>query len=178
MFLNQSRIGNNYNPANQSLAGMMARLGGGLTAVHSWWVVAALVTGAGGLAIAHDVASPGPATGRAGLLRAHRRAGLPHLMDASLGVGDPAAGGHGRDRLAAPVTGLGLAAVALFTAFSGLDPMPWPGRHPSLFRTVEGNLYALCGLAVLGCGRLVDIPCARWVLRPDDPRACRYGSRG
>ena len=52
VFLNQSRIGNNYNPANQSLAGMMARLGGGLTAVHSWWVVAALGTGAGGLAIA------------------------------------------------------------------------------------------------------------------------------
>lgn len=39
--------------------------------------------------------------------------------------------------------------MALFTAFSGLDPMPWPGRHPNLFRTVEGNLYALCGLVVL-----------------------------
>ena len=71
-----------------------------------------------------------------------------------------------------------LAAVALFTAFSGLDPMPWPGRHPSLLRTVEGNLYALCGLAVLGCGRLVDIPCARWVLLADEPRPCRCGSRG
>ena len=39
--------------------------------------------------------------------------------------------------------------MALFTAFSGLDPMPWPAGHPNLFRTVEGNLYALCGLVVL-----------------------------
>ncbi|HEY0719558.1 MAG TPA: glycosyltransferase family 87 protein, partial [Streptosporangiaceae bacterium] len=52
VFLDQHRIGNNFNPANQSLAGMMARLGGGLPAVYLWWVAAALITGAGGLAIA------------------------------------------------------------------------------------------------------------------------------
>jgi hypothetical protein len=27
--------------------------------------------------------------------------------------------------------------------------MPWPGHHPGLLRTVEGNLYVLCALAVL-----------------------------
>jgi alpha-1,2-mannosyltransferase len=107
VFLDQRRIGNNYNPANQSLAGMMARLGGGLPAVHTWWVLAALVTGAAGLAIAATLHPPGPAAGWAGLLRAHRRPRLPDLVDTPLGVGDPAAGGHGRDCLAPPLTSLG-----------------------------------------------------------------------
>ncbi len=35
VFLNQRRIGNNFNPANQSLAGLLARLGGGLPAVRA-----------------------------------------------------------------------------------------------------------------------------------------------
>jgi alpha-1,2-mannosyltransferase len=42
-----------------------------------------------------------------------------------------------------------LATVALFAAFADLDPMPWPGRHPGLIRTLAGNLYVLCALAIL-----------------------------
>ncbi len=42
-----------------------------------------------------------------------------------------------------------LATAALFIVFSGLDPMPWPGRHPDLLRILAGNLYVLCALTVL-----------------------------
>ena len=165
VFLNQSRIGNNYNPANQSLAGMMARLGGGLTAVHSWWVVAALVTGAGGLAIATMLHRRGQrlaglaCCGVTGVLVSpiswtHHWVWVIPLLVAMAATAW---------RRRSPVWAL--ATVALFTAFSGLDPMPWPGRHPGLLRTVEGNLYALCGLAVLAAA-------AWWALR------ARGGSSG
>jgi hypothetical protein len=53
-----------------------------------------------------------------------------------------------------------LGAVALFAAFSGLDPMPWPGHHPGLLRTLEGNLYVLCGLAILVAAALL-VACER-----------------
>jgi hypothetical protein len=33
--------------------------------------------------------------------------------------------------------------------FSGFIPMPWPGHQPSLGRLLQGDLYVLCGLAVL-----------------------------
>jgi hypothetical protein len=33
--------------------------------------------------------------------------------------------------------------------FSGLVPMPWPGRPLSPGRLIEGDLYVLCGLSVL-----------------------------
>ena len=128
---------------------MMARLGGGLTAVHSWWVVAALGTGAGGLAIATMLHRRGQrlaglaCCGVTGALVSpiswtHHWVWVIPLLVAMAATAW---------RRRSPVWAL--AAVALFTAFSGLDPMPWPGRHPSLLRTVEGNLYALCGLAVL-----------------------------
>jgi alpha-1,2-mannosyltransferase len=149
VFADQSRIGNPYNPANQSLAGMMARLGGGLAAVHIWWVVAALVTGAGGLAIAAILHRRGQrlaglaCCGLTGALVSpiswtHHWVWVVPLLVAMASTAW---------RRRSPVWAL--ATAALFTAFSGLDPMPWPGRHPDLFRTLAANLYVLCGLIIL-----------------------------
>jgi alpha-1,2-mannosyltransferase len=149
VFLNQSRIGNTYNPANQSLAGMLGRLGGGLPAVHGWWVFSVVVTGLGGLAVAAWLHR-----------RDHRLAGLAccgitgvlvspiswthhWVWVVPLLIAMAAAAWRRRSPMWA------LATVALFAAFSNIDPLPWPGRNPSLFRTLEGNLYVLCGLAVL-----------------------------
>jgi alpha-1,2-mannosyltransferase len=149
VFLNQSRIGNTYNPANQSLAGMLGRLGGGLPAVHGWWVFSVVVTGLGGLAVAAWLHR-----------RDHRLAGLACCGITGVLV-SPISWTHhwvwvvplliamaaAAWRRRSPVWAL--ATVALFAAFSNIDPLPWPGRNPSLFRTLEGNLYVLCGLAVL-----------------------------
>jgi alpha-1,2-mannosyltransferase len=134
VFPDQRRIGNNYNPANQSLAGLSCC---GLTGVlvspiswtHHWvWVIPLLVTMAA---------------------TAWRRRSLLWA----------------------------LATVALFTAFSGLDPMPWPGHQPGLLRTLESNLYVVCGLAVLVAAALLvawerrAVPCGpdRSAHRPDRP---------
>ena len=155
VFLDQRRIGNNFNPANQSLAGMMARLGGGLATVHSWWVLAALVTGAGGLAIATILHRRGQqlaglaCCGLTGVLVSpiswtHHWVWVIPLMVAMAATAW---------RRRSPTWAV--ATVTLFIAFSGLDPMPWPGRRPGLLRTVEGNLYVLCGLTVLVAAALL-----------------------
>ncbi|HEY2240557.1 MAG TPA: glycosyltransferase 87 family protein [Streptosporangiaceae bacterium] len=149
VFLDQRRIGNNFNPANQSLAGMMARLGGGLPAVRPEWIAAALLTGAGGLAVAALLHRRGQrlaglaCCGLTGVLVSpiswtHHWVWLVPLL-----VALAAAAWRRRSLI------LSLATVALFAAFANLDPMPWPGPHPSLLRTLAGNLYVLCGLAVL-----------------------------
>jgi alpha-1,2-mannosyltransferase len=179
VFLDQRRIGNSYNPANQSLTGMMARLGG-LPATHSWKVTAALLTGASGLAVAATLHR-----------RGHRLAGLAccgitgvlvspmswthhWVWVVPLLVAMAAAAGRRRSVTWA------LATVALFAAFSGLDPMPWPGRHPGLVRILEGNLYVLCGLAtlagaalVLACGRRSARRRPGQTERADEPAAAQ-----
>jgi hypothetical protein len=43
----------------------------------------------------------------------------------------------------------GLAAVAAAAVFSRRIPLFWPGHPPGLVRLLEGDLYVLCGLAVL-----------------------------
>jgi alpha-1,2-mannosyltransferase len=149
VFLDQRRIGNNYNPANQSLTGMMARLGSGLPAVYAWWVLAALVTGAGGLAIATILHRRGQrlaglsCCGLTGVLVSPISWTHHWVWVIPLLVTMAATAWRRRSLLWT------LATVALFTAFSGLDPMPWPGHHPGLLRILEGNLYVVCGLAVL-----------------------------
>jgi alpha-1,2-mannosyltransferase len=45
--------------------------------------------------------------------------------------------------------GYGLAAAAAATVFSGRIPLPGPGQPPDRVRLLEGDLYVLCGLAVL-----------------------------
>jgi alpha-1,2-mannosyltransferase len=160
VFLDQRRIGNNYNPANQSLAGMMARLGGGLPAVHTWWVLAALVTGAGGLAIAATLHRRGQrlaglaCCGLTGVLVSPISWTHHWVWVIPLLVAMAATAWRRRSLLWA------LATVALFTAFSGLDPMPWPGHHPGLLRTLEGNLFVVCGLAILAAAALL-VACER-----------------
>ena len=49
----------------------------------------------------------------------------------------------------------GLIAVAVAVAFSGFVPLPWPGRPPSPVLLLAGDLYVLCGLAVLAVTALV-----------------------
>jgi alpha-1,2-mannosyltransferase len=155
VFGDQSRIGNSYNPANQSLAGMMARLGGGLPAIRSWWIAAVLVVGLGGLTIAAILHYRGQrlaglgCCGLTGVLISpiswthHWVWVIPLLMAMA------AAAWERRSPSWA------LAAVALFMAFSGLDPMPWPGRHPDLLRNLAGNLYAISGLIILAVAALL-----------------------
>jgi alpha-1,2-mannosyltransferase len=170
VFLNQHRIGNGYNPANQSLAGMMARLGGGLAAVHLWWVLAALVTGAGGLAIATILHRRGQrlaglaCCGLTGVLVSPISWTHHWVWVIPLLVAMAATAWRRRSPAWAVAT------VALFVAFSGLDPMPWPGRRPGLLRIVDGNLYVLCGLAVLvGAALLVARRRHAAPGRPDRP---------
>jgi alpha-1,2-mannosyltransferase len=171
VFLNQSRIGNSYNPANQSLAGMMARLGGGLPAVHTAWVVAALLTGVGGLAIAailhrcgHRLAGLA-CCGLTGVLVSPMSWTHHWVWVVPLLVALAAVAWRRRSPLWA------LATVALFIAFSGLDPMPWPGRRPGLVRILAGNLYVVCGLAILAivaflAGAALLLARRRWAVRP------------
>ena len=45
--------------------------------------------------------------------------------------------------------GYGLAAVAAAAVFSGRIPLPGPGHPPGPVGLLEGDLYVLCGLAVL-----------------------------
>jgi alpha-1,2-mannosyltransferase len=52
VFLDERRVGNPVNPANQSLSGALARYAGGLDAAQPWWIGAAVVTGLAGLAVA------------------------------------------------------------------------------------------------------------------------------
>jgi alpha-1,2-mannosyltransferase len=166
VFLDQRRIGNDYNPANQSLTGLMARLGSGLPAVYAWWVLAALVTGAGGLAIATILHRRGQrlaglsCCGLTGVLVSPISWTHHWVWVIPLLVSMAATAWRRRSLLWA------LATVALFTAFAGLDPMPWPGHDPGLLRTLEGNLYVVCGLAVLVAAALL-VACER--------RAAPYG---
>jgi hypothetical protein len=43
----------------------------------------------------------------------------------------------------------GLAAAAAAAVFSQRIPLSWPGHLPGLVRLLEGDLYVLCGLALL-----------------------------
>ena len=49
----------------------------------------------------------------------------------------------------------GLVAVAVAVAFSGLVPLPGPGRPPSPVLLAAGDLYVLCGLALLAGAALI-----------------------
>ena len=149
VFLDQRRIGNTFNPANQSLAGLMARLGGGLPAVRPEWIAAALLTAVGGLAVAALLHR-----------RGHRLAGFACCGLTGVLI-SPISWTHHWIWIIPLLVALAatawrrrspawtLATVALFLAFSGLDPMPWPGPHPDLLRTLASNLYVLCALATL-----------------------------
>jgi alpha-1,2-mannosyltransferase len=155
VFADQSRIGNSYNPANQSLAGMMARLGGGLPAIRTWWIAAVLVVGLGGLIIAASLHRRGQrlaglaCCGLTGVLVSPISWTHHWVWVIPLLVAMAAAAWERRS------PGWALAAVALFMAFSGLDPLPWPGRHPDLLANLAGNLYVISGLIILATAALL-----------------------
>jgi len=148
LFLDERRIADPANPADQSLAGLMARLAGKPAAAGSWWLAAALVTGLAGLAIAV-----------AAHRRGHRLGGVACCAITSLLI-SPISWTHHWVwsvplLVALTVTAwrrrspwFWLAAVAVAVVFSGLIPVPWPG-HGGSARALADDLYVMCGLAVL-----------------------------
>ena len=154
-FGNPSRVGNPANPSNQALSGAIARLAGGLDGVRGWWLAAALLTGLAGIAVAVWAHR-----------RGHRLAGVVCCAVTGLLV-SPFSWTHHWVWAVPLLIGLvttawrrrswacGLIAVAVAVAFSGFVPLPWPGRPPSPVLLLAGDLYVLCGLAVLAGVALV-----------------------
>jgi alpha-1,2-mannosyltransferase len=154
-FGNPSRVGNPANPSDQSLSGAIARLAGGLDGVRAWWLVAALLTGLAGIAVAVWAHR-----------RGHRLAGVVCCAVTGLLV-SPFSWTHHWVWVVPLLIGLvttawrrrsrawGLVAVVAAVAFSGLVPLPGPGRPPSPVLLAAGDLYVLCGLALLAGAVLV-----------------------
>jgi len=162
-FGNPSRVGNPANPSDQSLSGAIARLAGGLDGVRAWWLAAALLTGLAGIAVA---------------AWAHRRglrlAGVVCCAVTGLLV-SPFSWTHHWVWAVPLLIGLvttawrhrsrawSLVAVLVAVGFSGLVPLPWPGRPPSPALLLAGDLYVLFGLALLAGTALIlarEIPAA------------------
>ncbi|HWN00230.1 MAG TPA: glycosyltransferase 87 family protein [Streptosporangiaceae bacterium] len=149
VFYDQHRIGDPANPSDQSLSGAVARLAGTTGPPRLWWLVAVLVVGLAGLAVA---------------VWAHRRgyrmAGFGCCAVTGLLV-SPISWTHHwvwavpllvwliaaawRRRSAA----WALAAVTAAVVFSDYTPLPWPGHPADPARMVASDLYVLFGLAVL-----------------------------
>jgi alpha-1,2-mannosyltransferase len=148
-FANPSRVGNPANPSNQSLSGAIARLAGGLDGVRGWWLAAALLTGLAGIAVAVWAHR-----------RGHRLGGVVCCAVTGLLV-SPFSWSHHWVWAVPLLIGLvttawrrrswscGLLAAAVAVAFSGFVPLPWPGHPPRPALLLAGDLYVLCGLAVL-----------------------------
>jgi alpha-1,2-mannosyltransferase len=149
VFWRQDRIGNPANPADQSLAGAVARLAGTGHPAQACWLALALVTGLAGLAVA---------------VSAHRRgrqlAGVTYCAITGLPI-SPFSWTH-HWVWAVPLCLMltstarrrrspwhGLAAAAAAAVFSGFLPLPAPGNPLSPGRLLQGDLYVLCGLSVL-----------------------------
>ena len=143
------RIGDPANPSDQSLAGAIARLAGTGDPPRTWWLVAVLVVGLAGLAVAVWAHR-----------RGHRMAGFLCCAVTGLLV-SPIAWTHHwvwavpllvwlattawRRRSAACALAAALAAVV----FSSFTPLPWPGHPPGAGRMAASDLYVLFGLALL-----------------------------
>ena len=149
LFWRQDRIGDPANPSDQSLAGAVARLAGTGHQAQVCWLAAALVTGLAGLTVAAWAH-----------LRGHQLAGVACCAVTGLLI-SPFSWTH-HWVWAVPLLVLlattalrrrspwyGLAAAAAAAVFSGFLPLPAPGYPLSLGRLLEGDLYVLCGLAVL-----------------------------
>jgi alpha-1,2-mannosyltransferase len=149
VFLDERRVGNPVNPANQSLSGALARLAGGLDAGRPWWMGAALVTGLAGLVIAgwahrhgHRLAGV-TCCGITGLLVSpfswthHWVWAVPLLVALAVTAW----------QRRSPWYGLATAAAAM--VFCGPFPLPWLGYLPSPGRLLADDGYVLCGLTVL-----------------------------
>jgi alpha-1,2-mannosyltransferase len=149
VFFDQNRIGDPGNVSDQSLSGAVARLAGSLYPVYRWWAVATLLVGVGGIAVAAWAHRRGrrlagvTCCAITGLLISpfswtHHWVWAVPLLVALAAVA-------WRRRSAAR----GLAAAAAAAVFSRRIPLSWPGHPPGFVRLLEGDLYVLCGLAVL-----------------------------
>ena len=147
VFHDQNRIGDPANLSDQSLSGAVARLAGNLDPDYRWWVIASLLVGLAGIMVAAWAHR-----------RGHRLAGVTCCAITGLLI-SPFSWTH-HWVWAAPLlvaltaaawrrrsAACGLAAAA--AVFSRRIPLSWPGHPPGLVRLLEGDLYVLCGLAVL-----------------------------
>jgi alpha-1,2-mannosyltransferase len=149
VFHDRYRIGDPANPSDQSLSGAAARLAGSLESAYRWWAVAALLVGLAGIAVAAWAHRRGrrlagvTCCALTGLLISpfswthHWVWGVPLLVTLA------AAAWRRRSAW------YGLATAAAATLFSLRIPLPGPGHHPGPVRLFEGDLYVLCGLAVI-----------------------------
>jgi alpha-1,2-mannosyltransferase len=149
VFRDQNRIGDPANLSDQSLSGAVARLAGSLGPPYWWWAITALLTGLAGITVA---------------AWAHRRGrrltGVICCAVTGLLI-SPFSWTHHWVWVVLPLVALaatawrcrsavfGLAVLAGGVVFSRRIPLSWPGHPPGLVRLLEGDLYVLCGLAVL-----------------------------
>jgi alpha-1,2-mannosyltransferase len=149
VFFDQNRIGDPANLSDQSLSGAVARLAGSLDSAYWWWAVGALLVGLAGITVAAWAHRRGrrlagvTCCAITGLLISpfswtHHWVWAVPLLAALAAIA-------WRRRSAA----CGLAAVAAAVVFSRRIPLSWPGHPPGLVRLLEGDLYVLCGLAML-----------------------------
>ena len=155
VFYNQHRVGDPANPSDQSLSGAVARLAGSLDPACRWWAIAALLVGLAGITVAAWAHR-----------RGHRLAGVTCCAVTGLLI-SPFSWTHHwvwavplLVALAAAAwrrrsAGYGLAAAAAAAVFSGRIPLSGSGHPPGLVRLLEGDLYVICGLAVLAGTALV-----------------------
>ncbi len=154
VFLHSRRVGNPISPDNQSLAGAVARLAGGLGTAMPWWLAAAVLTGLAGLAVAAWAHR-----------RSHRLAGAVYCGITALLV-SPISWTHHWIWVVPLLVALGVAAwrrrslwyavaaAAIGYVFSATISLPSPGRDPDLGRLLAGDAYVLCGLVVLAAAAL------------------------
>ena len=96
-----------------------------------------------------------PPAGRRGVLRRHRPARLAVLLDPPLGLGRPAADRPGHDGVAAPLPYLGPGRGRGRRRVLRFRPAARARRPPSPVLLLAGDLYVLCGLALLAGTALV-----------------------
>ena len=149
VFLRSRRVGNAMDLANQSLAGVIARLAGGSGQGHAWWYAAAALTAVGGLAVA---------------VRAHRQG---HRLAGAVCCGitgllvSPISWTH-HWIWAVPLLVLltvaawrrrsywiGLAAVLTATVFSAAAALPSTWGPFGLGSILSADAYVWCGFGVL-----------------------------
>ncbi|MGH3153911.1 MAG: hypothetical protein ACRDOB_24720 [Streptosporangiaceae bacterium] len=138
-----------------SIVALVALCWQALGGVRGWWLTAALLTGLAGVAVAAWAHR-----------RGHRLAGVVCCAVTGLLV-SPFSWTHHWVWVVPLLIGLvttawrrrsggwGLVAVVVAVAFSGLVPLPAPGRPPSPVLLAAGDLYVLCGLALLAGAALV-----------------------
>jgi alpha-1,2-mannosyltransferase len=148
VFADSHRIGDQANPSDQSLAGALARLAGNTVAPRGWWLAAAAVTALSGLAVAAWAHR-----------RGHRLGGVVSCAITGLLI-SPISWTHHWVWAVPLVVWLGVAAwrcrpwlaglsvAAVASIFSPI-PLPWTGGSPGPGRLLAGDLYVLCGLAIL-----------------------------